>query len=71
MWATDYAMVDEMPFDFSQRRMSVVGRQRKQLPSADLQRRGPEEVLAVCSRGIAGRSLRALDAGPRWNASAR
>ena len=47
--ATDYAMVDEMPFDFSRRRMSVVVAERNRCHLL-ICKGAVEEVLAVCSR---------------------
>lgn len=47
--AQDYAMVDEMPFDFSRRRMSVVVAERSERHLL-ICKGAVEEVLAVCTQ---------------------
>ena len=62
--ATDYAMVDEMPFDFSRRRMSVVVAERNRCHL--LIRKGAvEEVLAV-SHACGGTIAPSPRTRPRW-----
>ncbi|MET0795272.1 MAG: magnesium-translocating P-type ATPase [Polyangiaceae bacterium] len=65
---TGFAKVDEMPFDFERRRMSVVASRAGEVLL--ITKGAPEHVLSVCSRFESNGALAALDEAARARASA-
>jgi Mg2+-importing ATPase len=58
---TGFLKIDEIPFDFSRRRLSVVVRRQEEAPLL-ICKGAVEEVLTVCSRYTLGGKAAALDA---------
>ena len=62
-WSATISKVDEMPFDFSRRRMSVVVAERDQRHLL-ICKGAVEEILAVCTTVRRGEASEPLSAGP-------